>query len=105
MEAITQNVLQFIDIFKLVYKEAFVVFLLVGFAKLLGVVSRDKMAQYSNILVSFLLSGASMPKSDLSAQRLFMLMLVSAFYYKVWKLLKENVPKWYKAIKKASAEA
>lgn len=83
----------------LVYVEAFLVFLLVGFLKLSGIAKKDFFGpQFANIIASFCLAGGKIPQNDFMAKKMFMTMIVAAGYYHGWKVLKPQLKKVVDAI-------
>jgi len=85
-----RNLLEFIPV---VYVEAFLVFILVGFIKVSGLAKKEPLPQLSNALLSFLFSGGKLPVGDYATQKLFMTMVVAGLMFKVYKFLKGPKPK------------
>lgn len=85
-----RNLLEFIPI---VYVEAFLVFVLVGFVKASGLAKKEPLPQLSNAALTFLLGGGRLPVGDYATQKMFMTMVVAGFMYQAWKFLKGPRPK------------
>jgi multisubunit Na+/H+ antiporter MnhF subunit len=85
-----RNLVKFIPV---VYVEAFLVFLIVGFVKASGLAKKEPLPQLSNAVLSFLFSGGKLPVGDYATQKLFMTMIVAGLMFKVYKFLKGPKPK------------
>lgn len=90
MNEIYEIVVRLAEFVPRVWKEAFLIFLVIELLKVNGVLKKETWIQFSNILGAFLLNGAKLPSSDPQALRISMTMVVAALMFQVFKFAKNK---------------